>query len=456
MLNKSLVAGALALAFQFSCSPIFAGVSADQAARLGKDLTPLGGERAANSTGSIPAWDGGITRAPAGYKPGDHHLDPFPDDKPLFTIDKANLAQYRANLTAGQIALFDTYPDSFRMPVYVTRRSASAPQWVYDNTRKNAVTAKLADGGNGFTDAFGGIPFPVPQSGVEALWNHIVRYRGTHIVRQSTEVAMQRDGSYTPIDYEQESLFRYYDPQGSYEKLDNILFYFVAFVKTPPRLAGYSSLVHETMDQVKEPRQAWGYNAGQRRVRRSPNLAYDTPVPASDGLRTTDDTDMFNGAPDRFEWKLLGKREVYIPYNNYRLAAAGVKYADLLQPGHLNPALTRYELHRVWVVEGTLKPDARHIYSKRTFYLDEDSWQIAVADQYDSRGKIWRVSMAYLKNFYELPTTWSAVEVYHDLYSHRYNVQGLDSEQKSAIDFQQPSPGDSYFNPSELRQRGTR
>ncbi|WP_071871163.1 DUF1329 domain-containing protein [Atopomonas hussainii] len=453
--KRSLISAAIALTL--ASSGALAAVSAQEAAKLGDSLTPFGAEKAGNAAGTIPAWTGGLTQAPAGYKgSGQHHLDPFAADKPLFTITKANLDQYKANLTAGQIALFNAYPQSFQMPVYESRRSGSAPQWVYDNTVKNATSAKLLDGGNGFSDAYGGIPFPIPQNGVEALWNHIARYRGTYIVRRASEVAVQRNGSYSLVTSQQEALFRYYNQNGSYADLNNLLFYYLSFTKTPARLAGGAVLVHEMLDQVKEPRQAWGYNSGQRRVRRAPNLAYDTPIAAADGLRTADDTDMYNGAPDRYDWKLVGKKEVYIPYNNYRVTSPSVKYDDLLQVGHLNPQHTRYELHRVWEVEGTLKKGARHIYSKRTLFLDEDSWGAAVVDQYDGRGELWRVSMAYLKNFYELPTTWSALDVFHDLQARRYHVQNLDNEESSTIDFSQAVPEDSYFKPSALRRRGTR
>ncbi|PAU51141.1 outer membrane lipoprotein-sorting protein [Pseudomonas sp. PIC25] len=456
MLKKhSLIGAAIALAL--SASGALAAVSPQEAAKLGTTLTPFGAEKAGNAAGTIPEWTGGITQPPADYKkPGQHHPDAFAGDKPLFTITQANLEQYKANLTPGQIALFATYPNSFQMPVYQSRRSGSAPQWVYDNTLKNATSAKLLDGGNGFADAFGGIPFPIPQSGVEALWNHIARYRGTYVVRRASEVAVQRNGAFNLVTSQQEALFKFYEPKGSFANLDNILFYYLSFTKSPARLAGGAVLVHETLDQVKEPRQAWGYNAGQRRVRRAPNLAYDTPIAAADGLRTADDTDMFNGAPDRYDWKLVGKKEIYIPYNNYKVTSPEVKYDQLLQVGHLNPAVTRHELHRVWVVEGTLKPGARHIYSKRTLYLDEDSWQIAVADQYDGRGELWRVSIAYLKNYYDLPTTWSALDVFHDLQARRYHVQNLDNEESSTIDFSQATPDDGYFKPSALRRRGTR
>ncbi|WP_339462822.1 DUF1329 domain-containing protein [Pseudomonas sp. EA_105y_Pfl2_R69] len=456
MLKKhTLVAAAIALAL--SAGSALAAVAPAEAAKLGSSLTPFGAEKAGNAAGTIPEWTGGITQVPAAYKtPGQHHPDPFADDKPLFTITKANLDQYKANLTPGQIAMFDTYPSSYQMPVYPTRRSGSAPQWVYDNSIKNASTAKLIDGGNGFSDAYGGIPFPIPQSGVEALWNHIARYRGTYIVRRASEVAVQRNGSYSLVTSQQEAMFKFYNPKGTAADLNNIMFYYLSFTKSPARLAGGAVLVHETLDQVKEPRQAWGYNAGQRRVRRAPNLAYDTPIAAADGLRTADDTDMINGSPDRYDWKLLGKKEIYIPYNSYKVTSPEVKYEDLLQVGHLNPAFTRNELHRVWVVEGTLKSSARHIYSKRTLYLDEDSWQAAVVDQYDGRGELWRVSIAYLKNYYDLPTTWSALDSFHDLQARRYHVQNLDNEESSTIDFSQAIPDDGYFKPAALRRRGTR
>lgn len=456
MLKKHTLIGA-AIVLALSAGNALAAVSSAEAAKLGASLTPFGAEKAGNAAGTIPEWTGGITKAPAEYKtPGQHHPDPFAADKPLFTITKANLDQYKANLTPGQIAMFNAYPSTYQMPVYQSRRSGSAPQWVYDNTIKNATTAKLLDGGNGFSDAYGGIPFPIPQNGVEALWNHIARYRGSYIVRRASEVAVQRNGAFSLVTSQQEALFKFYNPKGTAADLNNIMFYYLSFTKSPARLAGGAVLVHETLDQVKEPRQAWGYNAGQRRVRRAPNLAYDTPIAAADGLRTADDTDMINGSPDRYDWKLVGKKEIYIPYNSYKITSPEVKYKDLLQVGHLNPAFTRNELHRVWVVEGTLKSGARHIYSKRTLFLDEDSWQAAVVDQYDGRGELWRVSIAYLKNYYDLPTTWSALDSFHDLQARRYHVQNLDNEEPSTIDFSQPIPDDGYFKPAALRRRGTR
>lgn len=447
---------ALATAASLGIGSAGAAISAEEAAQLGTTLTPLGGERAGNADGSIPAWNGGLTTPPAGFVPGKHYVDPFPDDKPLFTITAQNVEQYRDKLSAGQVALLRLYPQTLSYPVYTTRRTAAAPQWVYDNTRKNAVSATLLEGGNGFSNAYGGVPFPIPKNGVEAVWNHIARYRGTYLVRNLSEATVQTNGAYSLATFDQRVLFNYYIKDGDTSKLGNILFYYLAQARSPARNAGQAALVYETLDQVKEPRKAWGYVPGVRRVRRAPTLAYDTPEDNSDNLMTVDDRDMFNGSPDRYEWKLVGKQEMYIPYNNYRILSPSIKYKDLLQPGHIAPEQTRYELHRVWVVEGSLKSSARHIYSKRTFFLDEDSWQIAIADRYDNRGELWRVGVGYLTNFYDLPTIWSSIDAFYDLQARRYVVHKLENEESSTLDFTQPIPSLDLFKPASLQRMGSR
>lgn len=452
---KKLTLLTSAMALVLSCS-VAAKITPDQAARLGNDLTPLGGEKAANADGSIPAWNGGITSAPAGYTPGMHHPNPFAGDKVLFTIDKSNIEQYKALLSPGQVKLFELYPDSFKMNVYQTRRTASYPQYVYDATKKIATEAELIAGGNGIVNAAIGIPFPIPKDGLEAIWNHLLRYRGVAASRNGGQAAPTSAGAYTIIGFDEQIMFKYSEPNATAEALtaENILFRFKQGVTSPARLAGTALLVHETMDQVKTPRQAWTYNTGQRRVRRAPNVAYDAPGTASDGLRTTDDFDMFNGSPDRYNWELKGKQEMFIAYNDYKLHGNDVKYADLLMAGHINPDYVRWEKHRVWVVEATLKDGTRHVYGKRVFYIDEDSWQIHVADLYDNRNELYRVAVAHGVNYYEVPTHWSTLEVYHDLNSRRYIAIGLDNEDKM-YDFS-VQLSDADFTPAALRREGTR
>lgn len=452
---KKLTLLSSAIALVLSCSAM-AKISPEQAARLGNDLTPMGAEKAANADGSVPAWTGGITEAPAGYTAGMHHPDPFKDDKVLVTIDKSNLDQYKALLSPGQIKLFEIYSDTYKMNIYQTRRTASFPQYVYDATKAIATKAELVEGGNGIVNAAIGIPFPIPQNGLEAIWNHLLRFRGVAASRNGGQAAPTAAGAYTIIGFDEQIMFKYSEPNATAEALtaENILFRFKQGVTSPARLAGTALLVHETMDQVKTPRQAWTYNTGQRRVRRAPNVAYDAPGTASDGLRTTDDFDMFNGSPDRYNWELKGKQELYIPYNSYKLHSNDVKYADLLMAGHINPEYVRWEKHRVWVVEATLKENTRHVYGKRVFYIDEDSWQIHVADLYDNRNELYRVAVAHGLNYYEVPTHWSTLEVYHDLNSRRYIAIGLDNEDKM-YNFS-VNLTDADFTPAALRREGTR
>jgi hypothetical protein len=433
--------------------PALAQLRPDQIARLGADLTPLGAERAGNAAGTIPAWDGGITAPPPGYNVGDHHPDPFAADRVLFTVTRENLAQYRDQLTAGHIALLEAY-DTYRMPVFPTRRSASAPQRIYDATREIAGTARLVNDGAGVEGAIRGIPFPLPENGLHVIWNHLLRYRGDAAVRYIAQAAPQRNGRYTLVEFQDEFLFNYARTDIDESGLNNIIVYFKQAVLAPARLAGSILIAHETLDQVKEPRNAWIYNPGQRRVRRAPQVSYDNPGTASDGMRTSDQFDMFNGAPDRYDWELVGKKELLVPYNSYRLHGRDVKHADILTPLHINQNLARYELHRVWVVEARLKPGASHMYARRTFYVDEDSWQVLGVDQYDARGQLWRVSEAHCINYYEVPTFWSTLEVHTDLLAGRYLAIGLDNENRMYDFTVTRSAAD--FSPGALRSSGVR
>ena len=253
--------------------------------------------------------------------------------------------------------------------------------------------AKLEAGGNGLAGTTAGIPFPAPKDGAEAIWNSLQRYKGDTYAMTWNQAAVTRDGAYTLVRFEYEYDFSYGNiSKNESQREPNKLVNFLQIVTAPARLAGQVLLIHETMNQVKQPRSAWIYNPGQRRVLSGPNVAYDNPGTAADGLRTSDDFGMYNGAIDRYEWKLVGKQEMYIPYNSYKLSGNSLKYADILKPGHINPEHARYELHRVWVVEANLKPGASHIYKRRVFYIDEDSWAVVVTDKYDARDQLWRVS----------------------------------------------------------------
>ncbi|KII33669.1 hypothetical protein NL64_09190 [Pseudomonas fluorescens] len=445
---------ATTLTLMLLSASVFAAVSPDEAKNLGVSLTPVGAEKAGNANGSIPAWSGGLSTT-AGTLDGKGFLaDPFANEKPLFTINASNVDQYKAKLTPGQLAMFKRYPD-YTMNVYPSHRSANFPASILEAAKKNAVSTKLVAGGNGLESFTGAIPFPIPKDGLEVIWNHITRYRGGSVKRVMVQITPDSSGVGIPVTYEHQLAFREnltdYDPS----KESNILFYHKQTVVAPARLAGNVELVHETIDQVKEPRLAWVYNAGQRRVRRAPQVAYDGPAASSDGQRVTDNYDMFNGAPDRYDWKLIGKEEIYIPYNSYKLDSPKLKYADITKAGHIDQGLARYELHRVWHVTATLKAGQRHIYAKRDFFIDEDTWQAAVIDHYDGRNNLWRVAEAHAQYYYNNQVPWYTAETLNDLQSGRYLVLGLKNEEKNSYQF-----GVKYteadFTPNALRQTGLR
>jgi hypothetical protein len=381
--------------------------------------------------------------------------NPFPNDKPLFRITAANMNQYAAKLTEGHKALLRQYKDTYSIPVYQSRRTAASPQRIYDATKRIATTANLAPGGNGVTGAAEGIPFPIPKQGVEVFWNHVLRYRADTASRQIGQAAVLPNGSYNMVKFNDEFHVVYSLPGAQEQQLDNVILYFIQETVAPARLAGEILLVHETLDQAKENRRAWIYNPGQRRVRRAPNVAFDNPGTASDGLRTSDQFDIYNGSPERYDWKLVGKREMYVPYNAYTMHTAKTQPGSVIKPLHMNQDQTRYELHRVWVVDSVLKPGQRHIYKRRTLYVDEDSWQILAVDCYDNRDQLWRVQEGHVINYFNVPTLWTTMETTYDLQSRRYLALGFEDDPNRSYDFGIKRTLQDY-TAAALRARGTR
>ncbi|MDO3720245.1 DUF1329 domain-containing protein [Marinobacter sp. chi1] len=431
-----------------------AKVAPEEAAKLGGELTPVGAERAANAAGTIPEWTGGLNTPPASWKKGDIETNPFPDDEPLFIITKANAHLYKDKLSEGHLKMLDQYGPDFFLPVYESRRTAAYPQHVYEKLKENALSAELLDNGNGVRDAIMTSPFPIPKNGLEAIWNHILRYRGTEIEFRSASATPQRDGSYNPVVNDYQYFIAYSKKDAKLEEFDNKIFYLKTNTVSPATLAGTITLVHETLDQIRSPRLAWRYDSGSRRLRRSPNLAYETDLPNSSSLRSVDQKDMYNGAPNQYEWELKGKRELYVPYNAYMLHDEEVRPDDVIRPRHINQSLARYELHRVWVVEARRRVGISHIYDRRVFYIDEDSWQILASEEYDEDGNLWRVSEAHNISFYSEPVFWTTMEMTYDLKAERYYVDGLDDGYKP-YDF---SPGfrSSEFTASAARRDARR
>ena len=414
----------------FACTLAFAAsaqaaVTADEAKALGTTLTPIGADKGANKDGTIPAYAGGLTTPPAGYKAGDGiRPNPFASEKPKFSVDAKSMAQHADKLTEGTKAMMQKYP-SFRIDVYPTQRTVAFPKWVVDNTAKNAVKAKTNNDGRSIEGAHAGFPFPMPKTGYEVMWNHLVRFNGQAYESKYRNLTVDSNGRPT-LATEGVSVQDY--PFWDNSKQSAETYWRIKLTYTgPARRAGEALLIVDPLDIGTKDRRAWSYLPGQRRVKVAPDFSHDTPNPGTAGASTFDDTFIFNGSMDRFDFKLVGKKEIYVPYNAYQ-AVYGAKQDDLLKPGHLNPDLVRWELHRVWVVEAVLKEGKRHVYGKRTFYIDEDSWAALASDEYDARGQLHRVGLAYMAPSYDLPAPYTDMFSHYDLVARNYQLTGFIAE----------------------------
>jgi uncharacterized protein DUF1329 len=423
MFRKTLMAIAIA---SFAAGSALAAVSADEAKQLGTALTPIGAEKAGNKDGTIPEYTGGI-KAPADFKAGSgFRPDPFASEKPRLVITGKDAAANADKLTAGTQELLKRYP-TMRVDVYPTHRTVALPQRIVDNTQKNATAAKTVEGGLAVEGAMAGYPFPIPKTGQEAMWNHLLRFSGLGYDNVKYDNWNVDSAGVPTLSTTGEAIWTWpiYDPKktGPINAADPYWQARIMYVG-PSRRAGEGLLLWDAVNPLKQGRRAWQYLPGQRRVKLAPDLAYDTPNPSTAGASTWDDLSVFNGAMDRFNWKLVGKKEMIIPYGNYRLTYHKTA-ADVTKPSHINPDLVRWELHRVWVVEATLKEGARHVYSKRVFYLDEDSWMAVASDQYDARGQLYRASFAYPSYSYDVQAPFGDTTAIYDFNSGLYAVTGL-------------------------------
>lgn len=439
----------------------------EEAAKLGGELTPVGAINAANAEGTIPVWQGEqvFTEEQKGYTydylEGLRKEDPKKVDATLraaikpewqkiqLTITNDNLAQYADKLTIGHKAMFEKYPD-YKMNVYPTVRTAFFPQAIYDATKVNATSAKLV-GTDSVQGAKLGFPFPIPKQGAEVVWNHKLKFRGSAAIRYNNQAIVKPDGSYKISKLTEDVKFKYANLDEQSDEASKLIALYLMEVIEPPRVAGQLTLVHETADQGTSGRAAWLFNPGLGRVNRAPNVGYDNPSVGSDGEQFNDQVDVFNGALDRYDWKLVGKKEMYIPYNSLEINSPIHKYDDIIQAGHINQDLARYELHRVWVVDATLRDGLRHQFKRRTFYVDEDSWSIAAVDCYDNRDELWKLQEAHLLTAPFVPTTTGIPEIIYDLQSSRYFVTALANEDaitNFAVTFE-----DKYFTPAAMKRK---
>lgn len=426
------------------CSSAWA--AGPDAGRLARDLTPVGAERAGNRDGSIPVW------RTDRMSDAEHlaWMNAIAQEEPLYQIDQHNRAQYQHLLSPGLVALFDRYADTFAIPVYRTHRTARQPEWTYENTAKNVADARLMPGGNEMVQAWAGIPFPIPASPQEIMWNHQLRWKGVFLKLHLFESTVYDTERFTTLETMIETYVPFYDRKRGLALDDWRSAYYFSHILGPAKLAGGGLLIHESLKPLQQPRQSWVYLPGERRMRRSPVLGYDSPIFNSEGLRVADEIDVFNGALDRYDWTLVGKREMLIPYNNQKMRYNRCDDPSAMDNGHLKPYTMRFEKHRVWVVDSHLKEGAKHLYPRRTFYIDEDTWSIAAVDIYDRSGAIWRTTLRFAAYYEAMPGVFSSLDAYHDLKAGAYFLQcsaGMDTA------FYQEPPADGYFSPTSIRQR---
>ena len=455
-----------------------AKVSQEEADKLGKELTPLGADPKGNKDGTITPWYGAdiyseeqkhytyeqlekllksdpdrlnITAAAAANSDAKVKLDPSVA-KPLFTITAQNYTQYAEHLSEGHKLMFQRYPD-YKMIVYPTVRGHFAPAEINEAVKYNATHAEL-DGTDDITGARLATPFPIPHNGAEAMWNNRLKFRGVSAVRRyNNQAIVDADGSFQISKLIEDVRFEYGNLKDA-SRENNIIVYYLQKTLSPARVAGQITLVHEIFGKGTSGRNAWIYNPGLARVNRAPEVGFDNPSLGSDGLQFNDQIDMFNGSLSRYDWKLLGKKEVYIPYNSYKMSDPRFKYKDIIQKGHINQELPRYELHRVWVVEANLRAGNAHQFKRRTFYLDEDSWALTLVDCYDNRDQLWKLQEGHIITLPFLPGSTTVPEVIYDLQSGRYFITAMTNEDhvnNFEITFDR-----EYFLPKNLRNLGER
>ncbi|MCK0508011.1 DUF1329 domain-containing protein [Aromatoleum anaerobium] len=447
------------LVLSLAASTAGAKVSEAEAAKLGKELTCVGAEVAGNKDGTIPAFSGKWLGTPPGIKytlkVGQHPLDAYPDDKPLFTITAANVAKYADHLSDGQKAMFARYPETFRMPVYTSRRDFRYPDAVCEISKKNAVQAELIDDGLGFTGLMGSSPFPIPKLAMEVLANMNFPYRAFNegtLQRDIADVSPKGDISWGRQFNFNLNVVTHPDNVG--KPIQGVMAYARTGALLPERDKGTITVSQEPVNFAQGKRLAWNYDPGTRRVRQLPVYGFDNPLAGTSGKMTIDQDRLMNGDPSRYEWILHGKREMYIPANTYRVHSKDVKYADLLKPGHANPDFMRYELRRVWVLEGKLKEGFRHLFGKRVMFIDEDNWQASVGDYYDTRGQLWQ--HAFINHYYAYDmNAWQAGSAfYHDLNSGGYVGYNLWQERERGPVLNKGDLNPDQYTPAALRAAG--
>ncbi|MCC4284843.1 DUF1329 domain-containing protein [Marinobacter salarius] len=429
---------------------LYAKVPPEEAEKLKSILTPLGAERAGSADGSIPQWTGEIpdTESDSGKR-----LDPFANEEPLYTIDQKNVGDYSETLSAGQVEMIRKYPE-YRIDVYPTHRTAVAPEYVYEGTYENAVSAEDDQNGYAIAKATSGIPFPIPQTGTQVMWNTLLKWQGvTSHIYFNTYIVTEDGNRVMVSDSEAWSQFPYYYKNFDMSEGMNEWNLYKLITHGPSQKSGEAILVRETFDPTAG-RPSWQYLTGQRRVRQLPNVAYDTPSFVTSGVSNFDEIFIWSGPLDRYNWELVGKKEMIVPYNNNGFVrVSGID--KVMKQRHLNPDHIRWEKHRVWEVKATLKEGARHVMPERVFYIDEDTWQPVLADGWDAKGQLWKTYWYLNLVASDLPGVVGSSFGHYDLQTGEWIANVMPNEKSVYMEFIDRLP-ESVFSPRGLATQGIR
>ncbi|HUR41278.1 MAG TPA: DUF1329 domain-containing protein [Verrucomicrobiae bacterium] len=443
---------AVALLVAVVSLPLAAKVTPEEAAKLGTELTPVGAEKGGNADGSIPAW---TPHAKKGALKNEYPTAPFDNEKPLFTITGANLAQYGAKLTEGHKYLLKTYP-SYKMNVYPSHRVVAWPDEIYKSTKENATKCELI-GTDQPDNCTMGFPYPIPKSGAEPIWNHKLKWRGEDVRRFNVQMIVQPDGKYQQTKVVEDVTFGYASikkPSTLKKGGETEFLRYLSETLSPPRIAGTFILVQERASTGNEGRNAWLYSPALRRIRRAPTVCCDNPYEGTDGHQFYDQVDMFNGVLERYSWKIVGKREMVVGYNANKIAGNKVKYKDIAAPKHINQELPRYELHRVWVIDATLRAGTSHTFKRRVMYLDEDGWNIVAVDNYDNNDQLYQFQEGHYVPASNILAGTTIPEVIYHFTTGRYFVTAMANEDKPndlTVKF-----GSDHFTAAAVQKRSTR
>lgn len=420
-------------------------------------LTPWGAVKEGNRDRTIPEYTGGLptTTAPPGFVRGSGRwTDPFGDEKPLYTITAGNLEKYRDKLSEASQEMLQRLP-TFRIDVYPSHRVVNYPKFFVDNSRRNFSRCRTIEGELALAGCFGGTPFPIPKTGAQQMWNVQLAYRPPlEFFIASIYVDPMGNTSITGKRKTAVAL-SYFDPSHTVESfyasgghsLDSLTIH-----TFPPHIAGDKTLVNYFIDPVKNVNTMFKYQHHNRRVVTVPDAQYDYPIVASGGNAFLDESGLYLGKMDRYDFKLLGTREMILPYNNYR-AAYAPKEQMVTEPSHPNPDLLRWELHRVVVVEATLKPGMRHVLAKRRWYIDEDYPAWGMADSWDHGGRLYRGYFSLGFWMYDQQAAWHLGAISMDLRSGGWFVRAHLGDEGEGLRVLNAYPPKDFYSPEEFARR---